>query len=288
MKLENELFLATIEWTWECCLKQKDDDNEKNITLSKAYKSGKFGMLQAVQVKSSGEIEYRKIFPYRYDDIIYMEHGVFLLSQNHKFTLKQLSLTANFSVSVVDAGYGFSYDLVWKDTSGILLMQHHNLKNFYNPQTGYTSDDFEQLEIAHGYALAKDYCQYALIDLTSDKTVAANPYFPYRYLCDYQDGCIFLAEPNKKDTSDTFPMQIVFCNHGDHNATAFELTARPDIVAELRDGRFLARNISLIQDGEPLVLRCENGSAITRENIFKAKSFSNLLRRVADLQRKSP
>ena len=27
MELENELFLATIEWTWECCLKQKESDN---------------------------------------------------------------------------------------------------------------------------------------------------------------------------------------------------------------------------------------------------------------------
>lgn len=33
MELENELFLATIEWTWECCLKQKESDNEKSVAL---------------------------------------------------------------------------------------------------------------------------------------------------------------------------------------------------------------------------------------------------------------
>ena len=38
MELENELFLATIEWTWECCLKQKESDNEKSVALCKAYK----------------------------------------------------------------------------------------------------------------------------------------------------------------------------------------------------------------------------------------------------------
>ena len=77
MKLENELFFATIEWTWECYLKQKDSDNEKNVSLSKAYKGGKFGLLQAV--RNSGEVEYQKIIPYRYDDIIYMGNGVFCL-----------------------------------------------------------------------------------------------------------------------------------------------------------------------------------------------------------------
>ena len=37
MELENELFLATIEWTWECCLKLKESDNEKSVALCKAY-----------------------------------------------------------------------------------------------------------------------------------------------------------------------------------------------------------------------------------------------------------
>ena len=50
MELENELFLATIEWTWECCLKQKESDNEKSVALCKAYKGGQFGLLQVEQM----------------------------------------------------------------------------------------------------------------------------------------------------------------------------------------------------------------------------------------------
>ena len=53
MELENELFLATIEWTWECCLKQKDSDNKKSVALCKAYKGGQFGLLQVDAVYSA-------------------------------------------------------------------------------------------------------------------------------------------------------------------------------------------------------------------------------------------
>ena len=65
MELENELFLATIEWTWECCLKQKESDNEKSVALCKAYKDGQFGLLQVAQTDDQGKIEYRKVLPYR-------------------------------------------------------------------------------------------------------------------------------------------------------------------------------------------------------------------------------
>ena len=61
MELENELFLATIEWTWECCLKQKESDNEKSVALCKAYKGGQFGLLQVDQTEKQGKIEYRKL-----------------------------------------------------------------------------------------------------------------------------------------------------------------------------------------------------------------------------------
>jgi len=63
MELENELFLATIEWTWECCLKQKESDNEKSVALCKAYKGGQFGLLQVDQTDEQGKIEYRKVLP---------------------------------------------------------------------------------------------------------------------------------------------------------------------------------------------------------------------------------
>lgn len=56
MELENELFLATIEWTWECCLKQKESDNEKSVALCKAYKGGQFGLLQVDQTDEQGKI----------------------------------------------------------------------------------------------------------------------------------------------------------------------------------------------------------------------------------------
>ena len=59
MKLENELFLCNDRVDLGMLSKkQKDSDNEKNVTLSKAYKGGKFGLLQVV--RNSGEVEYRK------------------------------------------------------------------------------------------------------------------------------------------------------------------------------------------------------------------------------------
>lgn len=54
MELENELFLATIEWTWECCLKQKESDNEKSVALCKAYKGGQFGCSKWTRQMSKG------------------------------------------------------------------------------------------------------------------------------------------------------------------------------------------------------------------------------------------
>ena len=63
MELENELFLATIEWTWECCLKQKDSDNKKSVALCKAYRGWQFGLLQVDQTEKQEKIEYRKVLP---------------------------------------------------------------------------------------------------------------------------------------------------------------------------------------------------------------------------------
>ena len=83
MELEDELFLATIEWTWECCLKQKESDNEKSVALCKAYKGGQFGLLQVDQTDEQGKIEYRKVLPYRYDNIIYLGCGIFCLFQSN-------------------------------------------------------------------------------------------------------------------------------------------------------------------------------------------------------------
>ena len=84
MELENELFLATIEWTWECCLKQKESDNEKSVALCKAYKGGQFGLLQVDQTDEQGKIVYHKVLPYRYDNIIYLGCGIFCLFQRHQ------------------------------------------------------------------------------------------------------------------------------------------------------------------------------------------------------------
>lgn len=155
MELENELFLATIEWTWECCLKQKESDNEKSVALCKAYKGGQFGLLQVDQTDEQGKIEYRKVLPYRYDNIIYLGCGIFCLFQRHQHWLKRLFLTKNYDIRAEDIGYGPYSGLAWMDRSGIVIKQYYdnNEKSFYNPKTGRASDTFKQLEITHGYAL---------------------------------------------------------------------------------------------------------------------------------------
>ena len=282
MKLENELFFATIEWTWECYLKQKDSDNEKNVSLSKAYKGGKFGLLQAV--RNSGEVEYQKIIPYRYDDIIYMGNGVFCLFQNHQHLIKRLFLSKNYDVCVEHVDQWASSGLIWMDQSGIVIKQHYdNDKSLYNSRTGHSLGCFEQIEITHGYALANDWQQYVLIDLKTDKTVRANRNYPYHYLCDYRDGSIFLAAPDSDEPSNSPPMELIFYNHDKHNTTAFELTVRPDIVATLQERKFVAKAISLYWSEAPFVLRREDGGVIAKEDISKAEAFRDLLRRTTDL-----
>lgn len=166
MELENELFFATIEWTWECCLKQKDSDNKKSVALCKAYKGGQFGLLQVDQTEKQGKIEYRKVLPYRYDNIIYLGCGIFCLFQRHQHWLKRLFLTKNYDIRAEDVGYGPYSGLVWMDRSGIVIKQYYNNneKSFYNPKTGQTSDTFKQLEITHGYALTGDSQRYSLND----------------------------------------------------------------------------------------------------------------------------
>lgn len=114
MELENELFLATIEWTWECCLKQKDSDNKKSVALckaykgrQKAYKGGQFGLLQVDQTEKQGKIEYRKVLPYRYDNIIYLGCGIFCLFQRHQHWLKRLFSLRKIMISaqkILDTG----------------------------------------------------------------------------------------------------------------------------------------------------------------------------------------
>ncbi len=107
MELENELFLATIEWTWECCLKQKESDNEKSVALCKAYKGGQFGLLQVDQTDEQGKIEYRKVLPYRYDNIIYLGCGIFCLFQRHQHWLKRLFSLRKIMISaqkILDTG----------------------------------------------------------------------------------------------------------------------------------------------------------------------------------------
>ena len=138
MELENELFFATIEWTWECCLKQKDSDNKKSVALCKAYKGGQFGLLQVDQTEKQGKIEYRKVLPYRYDNIIYLGCGIFCLFQRHQHWLKRLFLTKNYDIRAEDVGYGPYSGLVWMDRSGIVIKQYYNNneKSFYNPKTG--------------------------------------------------------------------------------------------------------------------------------------------------------
>lgn len=288
MELENELFPATIEWTWECCLKQKESDNEKSVALCKAYKGGQFGLLQVDQTDEQGKIEYRKVLPYRYDNIIYLGCGIFCLFQRHQHWLKRLFLTKNYDIRAEDIGYGPYSGLVWMDRSGIVIKQYYdnNEKSFYNPKTGRASDTFKQLEITHGYALTgnsqryslNDDQQYSLIDLETDKTISTNFNYPYHYLCDYQNGSIFLAAPDKDNSSDTFPMQLAFCDHDDHSAIVFELTAHPDIEATLQGERFLAENISFEQYGKSLVLQHEDSGMITKADILKAKNLSSLLR----------
>ena len=282
MKLENELFFATIEWTWECCLKQKDSDNEKNVTLSKAYKGGKFGLLQVV--RNSGEVEYRKIISYRYDDIIYMGNGVFCLFQNHKHLIKRLFLSKNYDVRVEHVDQWPSSGLIWMDQSGIVIEQSYdNDKSIYNSRKGHSLGFFTEVEITHGYALASDRQQYVLIDLKTDKTVRTNRNYPYHYLCDYRGGSIFLAAPDNDEPSNSSPMELVFYNHDKHTASSFELTARPDIVATLQEGKFVAKEISLYWSEAPFVLRREDGGVIAKEDISKAEAFRDLLRRTADL-----
>lgn len=169
---------------------------------------------------------------------------------------------------------------------GLKQYYDNNEKSFYNPKTGRASDTFKQLEITHGYALTgnsqryslNDDQQYSLIDLETDKTISTNFDYPYHYLCDYQNGSIFLATPDKDNSSDTFPMQLAFCDHDDHSAIVFELTAHPDIEATLQGKRFLAKNISLEQYGKSLVLQHEDSGMITKVDILKAKNLSSLLR----------
>lgn len=282
MELENELFFATIEWTWECCLKQKNSDNEKNVTLSRAYKGGKFGLLQVV--RSSGEVEYRKIIPYRYDDIIYMGNGVFCLFQNHKHLKKRLFLSKNYDVRVEHVDQWPSSGPIWMDQSGIVMEKRYdNDKYLYNSRTGNSLGSFKEIEITHGYALANDWQQYVLIDLKTDKMVRTNRDYPYHYLCDYQDGSIFLAAPDSDEPSNSSPMELVFYNHDKHTTSSFELTARPDIVATLQEGKFVAKEISLYWSEAPFVLRREDGGVIAKEDISKAEAFRDLLRRTADL-----
>lgn len=288
MELENELFLATIEWTWECCLKQKESDNEKSVALCKAYKGGQFGLLQVDQTDEQGKIVYHKVLPYRYDNIIYLGCGIFCLFQRHQHWLKRLFLTKNYDIRAEDIGYGPYSGLAWMDRSGIVIKQYYdnNEKSFYNPETGQASDTFKQLEITHGYALTgnsqryslNDDQQYSLIDLETDNTISTNFDYPYHYLCDYQNGSIFLAAPDKDNSSDTFPMQLAFCDHDDHSAIVFELTAHPDIEATLQGERFFAKNISFEQYGKSLVLQHEDSGIITKADILKAKNLSSLLR----------
>ena len=124
MELENELFLATIEWTWECCLKQKDSDNKKSVALCKAYKGGQFGLLQVDQTDEQGKIEYRKVLPYRYDNIIYLGCGIFCLFQRHQHWLKRLFLTKNYDIRAEDIGYGPYSGLAWMDRSDIVIYRN--------------------------------------------------------------------------------------------------------------------------------------------------------------------
>lgn len=198
-------------------------------------------------------------------------------------------ISANkYDIRAEDIGYGPYSGLAWMDRSGIVIKQYYdnNEKSFYNPKTGRASDTFKQLEITHGYALTgnsqryslNDDQQYSLIDLETDKTISTNFDYPYHYLCDYQNGSIFLATPDKDNSSDTFPMQLAFCDHDDHSAIVFELTAHPDIEATLQGKRFLAKNISLEQYGKSLVLQHEDSGMITKVDILKAKNLSSLLR----------
>ena len=287
MKIENEIFLATIEWTLECCLKQKDSDNEKSVALCKACKDGQFGLLQVVQTEKQGKLEYREVLPYQYDDIIYQGYGIFCLFQRHQHCLKRLFLTKDYDICAEDIGYGPYSGLVWTDRSGVVIEEYYdNDKIFYNPKTGQRSDIFKQIEITHGYALTgnrqryslDDSQQYSLIDLETDKTISTNFNYSYHYLCDYQNGSIFLAAPDKDNSSDTFPMQLAFCDHDDHSAIVFELTAHPDIEVTLQSERFLAKKISFEQYGKSLILQCEDSGVITKADILKAKNLSNLLR----------
>lgn len=80
-----------------------------------------------------------------------------------------------------------------------------------------------------------------MIDLETDKTISTNFDYPYHYLCDYQNGSIFLATPDKDNSSDTFPMRLAFCDHDDHSAIVFELTAHPDIEATLQGSMFFGK-----------------------------------------------
>lgn len=245
-------------------------------------------MLQVDQTDEQGKIEYRKVLPYRYDNIIYLGCGIFCLFQRHQHWLKRLFLTKNYDIRAEDIGYGPYSGLAWMDRSGIVIKQYYdnNEKSFYNPKIGRASDTFKQLEITHGYALTgnsqrytlNDDQQYSLIDLETDKTISTNFNYPYHYLCDYQNGSIFLAAPDKDKSSVTFPMQLAFCDHDDHSAIVFELTAHPDIEATLQGKRFLAKNISLEQYGKSLVLQHEDSGMITKADILKAKNLSSLLR----------
>ena len=118
----------------------------------------------------------------------------------------------------------------------------------------------------------------ATIEWTWECCLSTNVNYPYHYLCDYQNGSILLAAPDKDSSSDTFPMQLAFCDHDDHGAIVFELTAHPDIEATFQGERFLAKNISFDQHGKSLVLQREDGGAITKADILKAKNLSSLLR----------
>ena len=124
MELENEHFLATIEWTWECCLKQKDSDNKKSVALCKAYRGWQFGLLQVDQTEKQGKIEYRKVLPYRYDNIIYLGCGIFCLFQRHQHWLKRLFLTKNYDIRAEDIGYRPYSGLAWMDRSDIVIYRN--------------------------------------------------------------------------------------------------------------------------------------------------------------------